>query len=564
VDFRILGPLEVTERGQVLEIPSGQRRALLIDLLLHANEVVPDDRLIDNLWGERPPPTAHKILQLHVSNLRKALGPARISRVPPGYVLHVEDQELDVDRVRRIADGDASPDSLREALSEWRGRALIDVEFEGFARADAERLEELRLSLLERLYSAELERGRHAEVVAELEGLVAARPLRERSRALLMLALYRSGRQAEALDRYRAGRALLVNQLGLEPSPELQRLQQQILEHDAELASPTPRPLRRRHAAIVGLAAGVLAAAVGLAFLLQNGASAVKPSADSLLAVAATDGRFLRALPVGATPRAVAATPRALFVANFGDSTFTRVDLVRQTSSTLGLAVAPTAVAAGAGAAWVGSAFGRTLVRVGAATGSFDGSVVLAHPVDALAAGRGGVWAVNEEAGTLTHIDPTTLRARVLHRRFAGPSGVAVAGGNVWVAESFARRLVRLNPATGDFTTIKLTLTPDALSEGCGSIWLTNPAENEVTQIDESSLRERLIAVGESPIAVSASGSTAWVADDLSHTLEQIDCRRGAVTRTIVLGGNERGKAKLSPTAVAALDRFVWVAVQSF
>jgi streptogramin lyase len=164
----------------------------------------------------------------------------------------------------------------------------------------------------------------------------------------------------------------------------------------------------------------------------------------------------------------------------------------------------------------------------------------------------------------LTHIDPTTLRARVLHRRFAGPSGVAVAGGNVWVAESFARRLVRLNPATGDFTTIKLTLTPDALSEGCGSIWLTNPAENEVTQIDESSLRERLIAVGESPIAVSASGSTAWVADDLSHTLEQIDCRRGAVTRTIVLGGNERGKAKLSPTAVAALDRFVWVAVQSF
>jgi DNA-binding SARP family transcriptional activator/DNA-binding beta-propeller fold protein YncE len=568
MDFRILGPLEVSDDGRAVEVPPGQRRAVLIDLLLHANEVVSDDKLIDDLWGEHPPPTAQKILQLHISNLRKALGAERIATRLPGYVLQVRPGELDADRVREVADRAASPAELRAGLAEWRGRALIDVEFKAFARPEVERLEELRLTLLERLFAAELERGRHAEAIGELEALVAEHPLRERPRALLMLALYRSGRHAEALDRYRAGRAQLVGELGLEPSRELQRLEQQILEQDPELTAPAPMQAvtrRRRGLAAAGAALGAAALAAGLVVLLTGGTAAARPAANSVVRVAWDGGRYTSAVHVGAAPRAIAATKDALFVANFGDSTVTCVDLRRHRASAVGLAAPPTALAVNGGAAWVASSFSSTLVRLDSATGAFDSSVVLRQPVDALAAGAGAVWAVNEEAGTLTRIEPVTLHTSVYRLRLHGPSGVVVAHGHVWIAESFTRRLLRLDPVSGRVAAFKLTLTPDVLGEGCGSLWLTNPSDNEVTQIDESSMRERLIAVGENPIAVAAARSTAWVANDISHTVDEIDCQRGAVLRALVLGANAPGQPKLTPSAVTtAPEGSAWVTVNAF
>ena len=239
MEFRILGPLEVIEDGQALDLGGQKQQVLLAVLLLHANEVVSSDRLIDALWPERPPGTAAKALQVYVSKLRKSVGRDRLRTKPPGYVLDVAAGELDLDRCRRLAE-DGKPE---EALALWRGPALSEFAYLPFAQPDLARLEELRLGCLEDRVEADLASGRHAGLVGELEGLVAEHPLREGFRAQLMLALYRSGRQAEALEIYQAGRRLLADELGLEPGEALKRLQRSILEHDPALDLSPPQPV---------------------------------------------------------------------------------------------------------------------------------------------------------------------------------------------------------------------------------------------------------------------------------------------------------------------------------
>jgi predicted ATPase/DNA-binding SARP family transcriptional activator len=235
VEFRLLGPLEaVGEDGERIALGGRRPRTLLATLLLHPNEAISTDRLVDAIWGEQPPASAHSALQVHVHALRKALGPDRIVTRSPGYLVRVEPGELDVQRFDELVAAGA----LREADSLWRGPALADFAFEPFARTEAARLEERRLSAIESRVEAELESGRHRELVAELETLVAAHPGREAFQAQLLLALYRSGRQTEALDAYRAARAAL-DEIGLEPSPGLRALERRILEHDPSLAPPT-------------------------------------------------------------------------------------------------------------------------------------------------------------------------------------------------------------------------------------------------------------------------------------------------------------------------------------
>jgi YVTN family beta-propeller protein len=248
VDFRILGPLEVEQEGGLLVLGGQKQRALLAVLLLHANEVVARDRLIDELWGEEPPETARTALQVHVSQLRKTLGADRIETRAPGYLLHTEPDAFDLERFERLVGkgraalaGERAQDAastLREALSLWRGPPLAELEDAPFAQTERLRLEELRLAALEERIDADLALGRHAELVPELEGLASEHPLRERLRGQLMLALYRCGRQADALETYREGRALLADELGLEPGDELRRLERAILEQDPALASP--------------------------------------------------------------------------------------------------------------------------------------------------------------------------------------------------------------------------------------------------------------------------------------------------------------------------------------
>jgi DNA-binding SARP family transcriptional activator len=231
MEFRILGPLEVISDGQIVELGGAKQRALLAVLLLNANEVVSLDRLIDALWEDDPPERAQKALQVLVSGLRKLVGRERLETRPPGYVLRVRDGELDFGRFRRLQE----EGKLSEALALWRGPPLSDFAYHRFAQAESARLEELRLACLEERIERDLAAGRQGELVAELEALVSEHPLRERLRGQLMLALYRSGRQAEALAAYQAGRRTLVEELGIEPGKPLRELHQAVLRQDASL-----------------------------------------------------------------------------------------------------------------------------------------------------------------------------------------------------------------------------------------------------------------------------------------------------------------------------------------
>lgn len=244
MEFRILGPLEVEDGGRVVRPRGPRQRALLAALLVSANEVVSDERLLDELWGDTPPASGRTALRVRVSQLRKLVGDVVVTR-SPGYLLCADDDRIDARRFEGLLDeGRAALASdparaaslLRDALALWRGPALADVTSERFARVEAARLDGLRLAAVECRIEAELTLARHDELVPELEGLVAAQPLRERLRAQLMLALYRAGRQAAALAVYREGRALLVDELGIEPGQELRELEAAILRQDPALS----------------------------------------------------------------------------------------------------------------------------------------------------------------------------------------------------------------------------------------------------------------------------------------------------------------------------------------
>jgi DNA-binding SARP family transcriptional activator len=248
VEYRILGPLEALADGRPVALGGRHQRAVLAILLAHANEVVPVDRLIDGIWDEGPPETAANVLQGYVSQLRKLLGRDAIATRGRGYALIAPDGALDLHRFEQHAASgmaehasgraDGAAAELGAALALWRGPALSDVADLPAVRPIAARLDELRLAALERRIGADIDRSRAAEAAAELDPLVAEHPLRERLRGLQMLALYRGGRQADALAAFRAARATLVDELGLEPSAELQELQRAILQRDPGLAPP--------------------------------------------------------------------------------------------------------------------------------------------------------------------------------------------------------------------------------------------------------------------------------------------------------------------------------------
>ena len=239
MEFRILGSLEVLAEGRPLELTGAKQRALLAVLLLHANEVVSTDRLIDALWDEQAPETGRKALQVHVSQLRKAIGPDRLRTAPPGYMLVVEVGELDLERVDRLV----ASGRPHEALALWRGPALAEFAYQGFAQTEIARLEELRLACLEERIESDLAAGRHGAIVGELEMLTRQNPHRERLRSQLMLALYRSGRQAEALEAFQDLRRALVDEIGIEPSRQIRDFHQAILQQDPLLDRSAAGPV---------------------------------------------------------------------------------------------------------------------------------------------------------------------------------------------------------------------------------------------------------------------------------------------------------------------------------
>jgi DNA-binding SARP family transcriptional activator len=327
MDFRILGPLQVLDGDAEVQLGSPKERALLAVLLLHAGTVVSRERLIDELWGDSPPPTAAKALNVHVSQLRKSLarnGQDPIATHAPGYALRIEPERLDAARFERLvaearghaASGDARSASelFRAALAVWRGPALAGIELESAARSEAGRLDGLRLAALMDKLDCDLALGLHEQVIGELEGLVAEHPLHERLRGQYMLALYRAGRQADALRAYQQARETLVGELGLEPSSALHRLERGILNHDPALELPAgipppsrvdpvqPRGTPRGHF-VAGAALAALALAVGLAVVLAlRDGNQLHVTANHVAALDPRTAKVTAVVPVGLHP----------------------------------------------------------------------------------------------------------------------------------------------------------------------------------------------------------------------------------------------------------------------
>jgi DNA-binding SARP family transcriptional activator/DNA-binding beta-propeller fold protein YncE len=573
IDFRILGPLEAAQGERLLPLGTGRQRTLLAILLLNANEVVSSDRLVDGLWGERPPETAGKALQNHVSQLRKLLGHDALVTAPPGYALRIDPLQIDATRFERLVaeareqePADAAA-SLRQALALWRGSALAEFADEEFARAEALRLEELRLRAIEARIDAELALGGHADVVAELETLVARHPLRERLRAQSMLALYRSGRQAEALDAYADARRTLADELGLEPGEELKQLQRAILTHDPVLAPPPPRTpaptaRRRRTRPLLAVAAlvltgGMAAAAVELS---AGGSKRVTVLPNSIAAIDPASDRVTADVPVGARPVALAAGADAVWVVNADDGTLSRIDpKTAREVARIGVGTEEAGLAIGYGSVWVAGGNDGTIARVDADSNVLQakltigrGSALTPEPVFAVATGAGGVWATRGDS--LVRIDPATNRV-VASFAVARPSGLIARGGAVWVTSS-ADRLLRIDSRTGAVTArlalpaqaVAPTLSADSLwfvvRLGGGQIWQLNAATSELIGTTRTS---------DFPIDLAWGAGALWAANENTPgSVWRIEAS-GRVSARIVVGHEV--------TAVAVDGGRVWTAV---
>jgi DNA-binding SARP family transcriptional activator/ABC-type branched-subunit amino acid transport system substrate-binding protein/DNA-binding beta-propeller fold protein YncE len=607
MEFRILGPLEVAEHGSRLEIGRGKERSVLAILLLHANEVVSSERLIDELWGEAPPATAAKTVQVYVSRLRKALASDGSRGLPDGvlltrgggYALRVEPGQLDAEcfqqglaqAERSLAAGAPAEvsETLRRALALWRGPALADFAYEPFAELEIARLEELRLVAIEQRIDADLELGRHAAVVAELDTLVARHPLRERFWEQLMLGLYRSGRQTEALQAFRRARHVLVEDAGLEPGEPLRALERAILAHDPALAFPRstgaaqtradddaskalrprrsllPAILTRYRLALLVGGALVLGVAILAAVSQLGGGSARVPRAspgllspNSVGRIDPRTGAILASVAVPGGPARLALAGDELWVASDRSRTVSTLDArTRAVSAVIAPGSFPTDLALGNDAGWVLDAASGRLLEISRPYGAVARRVTIDRsrvqtslPEDrsvldnpwSVAAGLGSVW-VTDGSTRLVRVDPHT--GRVVGGIDVGHplNGVAVGEGAIWTIAGRAASVARIDPQTRRVTDrIAIASRPGpeapypiAIEVGLGSVWVLNANVATVTRIHA---RERVaetvsIGVERGPLRLAVGGGAAWVANG-DGTLSRIDADTNAVTTTAI------------------------------
>ncbi len=561
MEFRILGPLEVLSDGQAVDLGGAKQRALLAVLLLDANNVVSNDRLIDALWEDDPPETAHKALQVYVSGLRKLLGKERVQTRPPGYLLQVGEGELDLDRFRRLHE----QGELVEALALWRGPPLADFGYQRFASTDIARLEDLRLACEEERIERDLRAGDHAELTGELEALVAEHPSRERLRGQLMLALYRSGRQAEALDAYLAARRALVDELGIEPGRELRQLHQKILNQDPDLdldipitdaesqatkAAVEPRLLTRRMRWLLLVAVVLIVGSVAALLVEVLGSGGNHPmvvAPNSLGVIDASSGKVLAATPVGDTPTSVVVARDAVWVLNSGEQTLSRVDpRSHAVLRTIPAGSSPSDVAVGGGSLWVvSSAF--VLSQIDADSGALLKTVQLPRAPNPLARGAVASWVASDVAtvwatgdGSATRVRPSALRA--LPGGLGCCNGIAIGYRSVWVTDDAG--ISRLDAKTGaKLARIRLPFQGSQIATGAGAVWVIDPNGNSVWAIDPRTDQVlRTVNVGTNPQGVAVGARSAWVAT-AAGTVVRIDPSRFRVVDTIPIGGTPAGIA---------------------
>ena len=560
VEFSVLGRLEVRIDGEAAPLGGPKQRALLALLLLNANGVVSRDRLIDALWGEQAPESAQRSLDSYVSRLRTLLGADRIERHPPGYLLRVAPEELDLEQFEQLlehgrsaADATVASERLSEALRLWRGPALADLLNEPFAASEAERLEERRLLALEERIDADLALGRGPELVPDLEQLVADEPFRERPLGQLIVALYRSGRQAEALAAYQDFRHRLADELGLEPGPQLRELEQRILRQDPELLgrSSVRRVLRapRRRRLVVGtltLAAVGASAAVGVVLGTRGTSASSIDGANQLVA--------LRGL--GAAPVALIGAYGHLWTVNPDKGTVARVDLAtRSVGDKIPVHGSPAALAAGGGAIWTTSVPGDSVLRIDPVTDTVTKTVPLdAAPAGALAFGAGGLWIGDLTDNELIELDPVSGTQRRTVPLSVQPTALAIGNGTIWVADYNENRVVEVDLKTGDeLSSVHVGTGPSAVAIGAGAVWVANELDGTVSRVDpRRGSVSSTIPVGNGPSAMEVANGSLWVANRYSGTVARIDPNRNAVAGRVRVGGE--------PVALASARTKIWVA----
>ena len=576
MEYRILGPLEVVDEGEPVALGRLKERLVLAILLLHANEFVSRERLIDELWGAAPPPTAKKAINVYVSQLRKALarnGHDPVTTADGGYRFAVDADEFDVAHLQQLlvsargrraaGEFEAAAELLREALALWRGPTLAGLLLESHGRDEVAQLDELRLTALMDRIDCDLALGRHEDVLGELHVLVGEHPLRERLRAQLMLALYRADRQADALDAYQQARDVLVEELGIEPSAALQRLQQAILRHDSSLetpsgtaavngsvpvpAAPLQTPMRqtpardaevvarrrrfrprRRQLAVAGVV--VLAAAAAAAAILSTSSARATPHVipNSLVRLDPHSGKIVSVVPVGGEPGSIAITPSAIWTANSGDGTVSRYDLRTHSVQSRG--------------------------EIGT------------YPYDIVADPAGNVW-VSDRAADITRLvtgPGQTTRGKTLHVSHMstiyppppGAGSLALGGGYLWVIPGPLTlpgddRVSLVNLATDQpVRTLRLKGDTTAIAFADGAAWVSTSygGDGLLYAIGAGAARPRSyrIELGDSTFGMSVGEGHVWLltwgtnggvgAGSLQQVLE-VDPHTGGVVRRWTFDG---------------------------
>ncbi|MDT4969954.1 MAG: hypothetical protein QOG22_97 [Pseudonocardiales bacterium] len=584
IQFCLLGPLQVSRDGTPASLGGAQQRAVLAFLLSERERAISVDEIADALWGERPPPGYAATIQTYVFHLREVLEPHRAKGEPPavlvtapgGYRLKVDPGAVDAAEFESLIEsGESFVDrgmpaegaaDLHRALSLWRGPVLADLAGYDFVARLGTRLDELRLGATESRIEAELALGRHGSMIAELNSLADSHPLREHLQAQRILALYRAGRQADALAAFRCVRGRLMGELAVEPGPELTDLHQSMLNRDARLlldhpARPgapeakqpndraVPPPVHRvstRLAAMSVVGAVVVAAAAVYAVRHTRPSSLRSLPANSVVRIA-SDGSFHDAVTVGVSPDGVALAQGAAWVANTGAGTVSKIDLkrhivVRETS----VGAAPQALAVSGSDLWVVNSGAASVSQLSLKTSQVTDTVRVGNLPGAIAVGANGIWVVNTNDDTVVRIDPITAKPDPPIAVGFRPEGIAVDANTVWVSNSGDGTVSPIDAQSRVAgSSIPVGAGPAGIVVSHGSVWVANSWSQTVSRIDATSRQVvTTVRVGDGPHSVTAVRNRLWVSNEFDGTVTMIDPGgAGHAVKRIATGSSVRGVA---------------------
>src|SRR3954447_19713311 len=577
MEIRLLGLIEVSLDGRAVRLGGAKQRALLAMLALHPNAPVSVDRLIDGLWGERPPASAPKSIQIYVSQLRKLINGdgAEIVTRGRGYELRVGADAVDSVRFERLVGdaerGNGAGDAIaREALALWRGPPLDDLADEPFAGPEIRRLEELCLRARELAVDGALAGGEHERVLAELAALVDEHPLREHLHAQRMLALYRSGRQADALEAYQHARSALVDEVGVEPGPELRHLHEEILAQEPALDLPSrergglpavaaPRGERRGRPLLLAALGILIAVGAALGISRLTGTDTLgHVTEDAVGVIDPGNGNIVAEYRVGHAPNAIAAGGGSVWSANGRDGTVSRVDRDHAQVTTIDVGGEPTAAAYGDGSLWVADGENGRVDQIDSRTNRVV-RLRVGNAPRGVALGGGAVWVASAVDGQGDRLDPPpgALARGASLRRIevpGGPAAIATGAGAAWVASEEDGVVTRLDLRSGAvLKAIGVGNGPAGIAVGYGGVWVANRDDGTVSRIGVAeNAVSATVHVGGSPVAVAAGRGAIWVADASAGAVVRIDPRALKVTRRVALGG--------APSALAVAGSSVWAA----